>query len=189
MFRRKLNKFETTSDEDLIRLMHRGEKSAFETIYERYFKKLVWFAQTQVNNQDLAKDIVQEVFLKLIEHPEKFDVNRKFSTWIYTLTINKCKQHIRNNSNRQSILNQLFKENGFSTQSHQLDNQQLIEQITTIKEALNEKEKLILNLRYEQELSIKDISEIINIPEGSVKSGIFYILKKFANQLKEFKHD
>lgn len=49
------------------------------------------------------------------------------------------------------------------------------------------KEKTIYTLRFEQELSIKEIADIMNIPEGTVKSGIYYLLKKFTPHLKDFK--
>ena len=73
-----------TTDEDLVKAMLKGQKMAFELLYARYFDKLVWYANGFVQDPFEAQDIVQEVFITLIESPEKFDTNRTFSTWIYT---------------------------------------------------------------------------------------------------------
>ena len=54
---------------------------------------------------------------------------------------------------------------------------------------LNEKEQRIFKLRFEQDLPIKEIAEILSIPEGSVKSGIYYLLKKMSHKLKEFRYE
>ena len=169
-------------------MVSRGDRAAFELLYDRYFSKLTWFAQGFLNDQHKAEDAVQEVFMKIIESPGKFDTDKKFSTWIYTITGNVCKNILRNEQNRA----RLIKENSsddLSYQQHVSDEAYLKKQIQVALENLSEKEKNIYSLRFEQELPIKDIAEIINIPEGSVKSGIYYLLKKVAPHLKEFRYE
>jgi RNA polymerase sigma-70 factor (ECF subfamily) len=65
----------------------------------------------------------------------------------------------------------------------------LKEQLRRIREDLSDKERLIYTLRIDQELSIREIAEIAAIPEGSVKSSLFYTLKKMASRLKVFTHE
>jgi len=168
----------------------KGNSRAFELLYDRYFKKLVWFGQSFIENKQKTEDAVQEVFIKIIEKPGSFDRSRKFSTWIYTLTANACKNILRNEQNRS----ELIKENIIPIYSqsaaidHSIDRQLLKQRIQSGFDMLNEKEKNIFVLRFEQELSLREIAEILEIPEGSVKSGIFYLLKKLAAHLKEFKN-
>ena len=189
MFDKKHINYQYFSDEELISLIIKKQVSAFECLYNRYFNKLVWFASGFTSDNSSAKDLVQEVFISLIDAPEKFNAEKKFSTWIYVVTTNKCKQYLRNNTNRKRILKQLGQENEIFTQKENLDTKQLKEKVTFIHESLSEKEQMIYKLRFEQELSIKEIATILNLPEGSVKSGIFYLLKKYTNHLKEFKYD
>jgi RNA polymerase sigma-70 factor (ECF subfamily) len=173
-----------------MRLIRTGERNAFELLYDRYFDKLVWFARGFVNDTQKAEDIVQEVFVKIIEKPEQFDETKKFSTWVYTLTGTACRNQIRNEQTRFRLLEEnpipYYDQN--VTAHHDTDQKILQQRIKTVYEGLNKKEKNIFTLRFEQEFSIREISEIAGIPEGSVKSGIYYMLKKFAHHLKDFAH-
>lgn len=168
-----------------------GNRMAFETIYDRYFNKLVWFARGFVENEQLAEDIVQEVFVGIIEKPERFDTDRKFSTWVYVVTSNSCKQNLRNQKNRARILEE-NKEETITATSNQLssvDLKLLREKISSVQALLSDREKQLFALRFEQELKIKDMAAILDMPEGTVKSGIYYLLKKLALHLKEFDYE
>lgn len=191
MFGTKPIHFSSLHDEELMEWMSKGESKAFETLYGRYFNKLVWFARSFVDDIPHSEDLVQEVFLKLIERPELFDRNKKFSTWIYVVTSNRCKQALRDEKNRLRILeeNVLPFKSAFSESHANSDLILLKEKIQMLHNKLSDKERAIYTLRFEQELSIKDIALILELPEGSIKSGIYYLLKKFANHLKEFNHE
>lgn len=169
----------------------KAEKKAFETLYDRYFDKLVWFARGFVSDVQHSEDLVQDVFIKLIEKPEQFDATKKFSTWVYVVTANRCRQSLRDEKNRLRILEENilpYKETA-SQLNPNSDLRLLKERIQGVYSECSEKEKNVYTLRFEQELSIKEIAQILEIPEGSVKSCIFYLLKKFAHHLKDFSHE
>lgn len=169
----------------------KGEKKAFEVLYDRYFNKLVWFARGFVSNVQRAEDLVQDVFIKLIERPELFNKEKRFSTWVYVITSNRCKQVLRDEKNRLRILEENvlpFKAQSSESELNS-DLAVLKERIQVLLEELSDKERAIYTLRIEQELSIKDIALILELPEGSIKSGIYYLLKKLAIQLKDFNHE
>ncbi len=169
----------------------RGEKKAFEEIYDRYFNKLVWFARSFVSDVQKAEDLVQDVFIKVIERPQLFDNDKRFSTWIYTVISNRCKQFLRDEKNRLRILeeNVLPFKPVFSETAGGADLTNLRLKIQLALEGLSDKERAIYTLRFEQELSVKDIALILELPEGSIKSGIYYLLKKLAIHLKDFSHE
>ncbi len=170
-----------------MQLVCKGDRSAFEALYDRYFNKLVWYAQRFVNDLQQSQDAVQEVFVKIIEKPQSFDTGRKFSSWIYTVTGNTCRNVLRDAGNRARILEEnAGPRQPYASQQHTLDYELLRGSIREAYKELNEKEKNIFVLRFEQELSIKEIADCLGIPEGSVKSGIYYLLKKFSTQLKPF---
>ena len=191
MFRISRTDYPSLTDEKLMERISKAERIAFEVLYDRYFNKLVWFARGFVEDVQSAEDIVQEVFIKLIERPEQFDQSKTFSTWIYVVTSNKCKQGLRDQKNRLRILeeNVLPYVDKNSQLNESSDFKLLRERIQVIFAGLSEKEKNIYSLRFEQELGIKEISVIMDIPEGSVKSGIYYLLKKLSQQLKDFSHE
>jgi RNA polymerase sigma-70 factor (ECF subfamily) len=169
-------------------LVTKGQHKAFEALYERYHARLHFFAVGYVGDREQAADIVQDVFMKIIERPENFDVNKKFTTWVYTVTANACKNALRNESNRSRIRERVAGDNDYECppDTSVKDKQLLSETIKRVLEELSEKERLVYLLRFEQELSILDIAAIANIPAGSVKSCIFYMLKKFEQRLKHF---
>jgi len=176
------------TDEHLMSLIARGDEKAFSRLYSRYFEKLVWYAFGFTAQMERAKDIVQEVFVKIIERPEAFDNKRKFSTWVYTVTGNACRNALRNEQNRSVLLNEMAAEGDVMVYSHlKTDVKLLQQQINNLLETLSEKERSIYLLRFEQELSIKEIAAILVIPEGSVKSCIYYLLKKLEAHLKYFR--
>lgn len=176
------------TDETLVEQLLRGNKTAFELLYERYFDKLVWFCRQWVMDKSTAEDIVQEVFIVLIEQPERFDKNQKFSTWIYTVAINKCKNVLRNHSNQLRLLeNEKFETE--TVQQNGMDSTKIKSELQRLLSTCSEKERLLFVLRFEYELPIKEIAGIAEVPEGTVKSGLFYLLKKVSQQLKSFTHE
>ncbi len=186
--RSKINK--DLPDAELMQLLAKGNRIAFEIIYDRYFYKLVGFCKRLLNeDEELAKDIVQEVFIKIIDKPESFSTHKVFSTWIYTLAKYLCFNHIRNEQNRKDLIQQNYQFEEATEIYPNTDSKLLKLKIAELYRSFNDKEKLIFILRFEQELSIKKIAEIAEIPEGSVKSGIYYLLKKIGLHLKEFKHE
>ena len=189
MFWRKLINYNAFSDEELMRMLAKGKREALEELYQRYFKKLIWFAKGFLNDDQFAEDLVQDIFIKIIEKPTQFNPDKKFSTWVYTVTANLCRQNIRNVKNRERILEEENHIRESKTDTEFIDVKLLKERVAEVFEQLSEKDKNIYNLRFVEELPIKEIAEILQIPEGSVKSGIYYLLKKFSYHLKDFSYE
>ncbi len=162
-----------------------GNSEAFEVLYDRYFDKLTWFAQQFTSNLPVAEDLVQEVFMKIIENPNLFNSEQTFSTWVYTMVANKSKNYLRDTKNRQTLLEN--QHNPIGTHMHStIDYQKLEHELQKAIKEMKDKDKTIYHLRFEQELPIKEIALITQIPEGTVKSSIFYLLQKLSQKLKDF---
>jgi RNA polymerase sigma-70 factor (ECF subfamily) len=189
LFKKNIRK--DSSDEALMALVLKGNKIAFELLYERYFSKMVWYANSFLNDIQSAEDAVQEVFIKIIQAPEKFDINRTFSTWIYHVTANLCKNKLRQQKLRsQTVREQLNDSTTQTVQPNHEADMAYLQQILKDKfESLSEKERQIFTLRFEQQLPVKEIAAILEIPEGSVKSGIYYLLKKYAHILNYYQYE
>ena len=179
------------TDEELVKVMLKGNKMAFELLYARYFDKLVWYANGFVNDPYEAQDIVQETFITLIESPEKFDTHRTFSTWIYTVAANKAKNRVRSLSRKKEWLNtlQLLQRDRLAKLHHRVDMKTLLHELSRIYDTLNDKEQQVFILRFEQQKSISEIAHALDLPQGSVKSCIFYMLKKYSSLLKHFNYE
>lgn len=87
------------SDSDLAEKLKKGDDSALNEIMSRYKERLYKFAWRMVGNEDNARDIVQETFTKVYFNIKKFDSSYKFSTWLYQIALNSCRDYKRKNKN------------------------------------------------------------------------------------------
>src|SRR3954463_9705995 len=89
-------RFSLLSDEELMFCLNSGEDLAFDELYGRYSKRLLGYFIRMLNfDKNLAEDALQDLFLKIAEAPEKFDNNRSFKTWIFSVASNSCKNYYR----------------------------------------------------------------------------------------------
>jgi len=89
-------RFSIYSDEELMFFLSSGEVLAFDELYERYSKRLYGYFIRMLNfDAALAEDALQDLFLKIAESPQKFDRNRSFKTWVFSVASNSCKNYYR----------------------------------------------------------------------------------------------
>jgi len=182
--------YSTKSDEELMSLLTQGGQSAFDELYRRYSKPLLNFFFRMMNNdREKAEDLLHDLFLKIIEKPDSFDGNKKFNTWFYTLASNMIKneyrsRQIRSEHEKHTLANsnELFELN-----SESFDKNLFNIRLETELNKLDVEMKTLFNLRFLEEMSIKQIAEIMNCPEGTVKSRLFYMTKQLSKKLAVYK--
>lgn len=181
--------YKKSSDEELMLLISKGEKKAFDELYGRYADALLrYFTRLLWKDREKAEDFVHDLFAKIIQKPELFDTSRTFKTWIYSVANNMCKNEYKKQEVRKNT-------------SNGIDHVQVIDQHDVLKEThesifqntynqslnqLDTKHREVFSLRHEDGLSIKEIAEILDLNEGTVKSRLFYATKQLADLLKEF---
>ncbi|MBV6654660.1 MAG: RNA polymerase sigma factor [Mameliella sp.] len=174
------------SDEELMQRIQRGQESAFNSLYERYGKRMYrYFYRMLGQSEELAHDFTQELFLKIIEQPKAFDTSRRFSTWFYTVAGNLVKNEYRRKAKQpqQTALNEASGATLNSFDLSEMDAEVRQSYITKAVEALRPHHKECFLLRYQEGLSVQEISEIIECPPGTVKSRLHYSLKKLNELL------
>ncbi len=182
-------KYNTYSDEVLMQFIQKGKEAAFDELYKRfssrmyfYFYKMLWQDEAKAN------DFTQELFIKIIEKPDSFNTEMKFSTWFYTLANNMCKNEYRKQTNRQEAYDNhkiIHDETSTETQIS-LDSVAFNEHLYQALEELPAAHRSCFILRYKEELSVKEISQIVDCPEGTVKSRLYYATKKLGEQLRSW---
>lgn len=194
---RRLGK--TPSDEDLILQFQEGNVYAFEQIVNRYKDQLVNFAFRFLGDIEDAEDIVQETFLRVFRKKKAYKNVAKFSTWIYTITGNLAKTELRRRKRRKllSISSLGFEDKDFEltdTKKGPEENVDDLLQSRVIQKAIDslpDKFKEVIIFRDLQELSYEEISKIVKIPLGTVKSrvnrGRLKLQEKLIGYLKEIK--
>ncbi len=175
------------SDEALMLLVREGSEPAFNTLYKRYAARLYAFLLKMLGyDTEKAQDILQDIFLLIIERPEKFDAGKKFSAWIYTIAANRCRNEYRNQSTRQGILQSLAVSGATAPASADTghDLQRFRKRLYELMDALSEESRLLWLLRFQQELPVSRIAQIMGLPAGTVKSRLYYLVKELSGKLK-----
>ena len=188
LFGKELNTF---SDEKLIKEVAAGNEKAFTLLYQRYSRPLLcYFLRLLYQDKEKAEDFLQDLFLKILHTAASFDTKQKASTWIYTLATNMCRNAWRNENNRRRLMEEYelpeIAENNVSIA--QIDAALFAKIMEELLENLAEIDREVMLLRFQEELPIKEIASIVNLPEGTVKSKLFYLLKKIAHKLQGYEH-
>ncbi|NJX14000.1 sigma-70 family RNA polymerase sigma factor [Tamlana crocina] len=184
------NFYKNKSDEDLIELINKGNEKAFNEIYRRYSKRLYYFFFKKLyQDHNKAEDFLQDLFLKLIEKANYFDKTKLFSTWFYTIAYNMCKNEYRLNEKQNLVKNGILVKPDvvvYSNVENKYDTAIFNRYLQNELAKIDENHRLAFLMRYQDNLSIKMISEIMGCSEGTVKSRLFYTIKKLSKQLNKF---
>jgi len=169
------------TDEELIAMFQDGDEGAFEELVNRYADRLLNFAYRFVFDKQEAEDIVQDTFLRVYINRHAYREIAKFSTWIYTITANLAKTSLRKRKYRKVMyLSHMGPNEDKDFEIKDEGEFNLLEKDLRVDEdvvqraldRLPEHFKTILILRDIQELSYEEISKILDIPIGTVKSRI-----------------
>ncbi|MGQ8336681.1 RNA polymerase sigma factor [Sunxiuqinia sp. A32] len=178
------------TDEILMQQITCGNQEAFNELYNRYQERLYYyFFRMLGNSSELANDFLQELFLKIIEKPERFNQSYCFSTWIFSVAHNMCKNEYR----RQEVRKQAQMEIPVgSEEAHELsavNREKLLEQIFESLNELKTEQRSAFLLFYREGFSIKEISEMLELPLGTVKSRMHYTRKFLESRFSHLKDE
>lgn len=182
----------TMSDEDVIKEYLSTQNSAyFDILYKRYSGKIFGKCISLLKEEAKAADATQEVFMKILINLSKFSGKSKFSTWIYSITYNFCIDMIRREKKDPSMLVDDME----STYDKEDDVEDVylmemkVKRLKIILEEIPTMDKSILLMKYQDEMSIKEISSITNKSESAVKMKIKRAKQKFKKTYKEIYKD
>lgn len=171
-------------------LIAEGNERAFAVLYDRYAEKMHrYFYRLLWQEQQKAEDFTQELFLKIVNKPHLYDTNRNFSSWLYQVAANMVKNEYRRHSRQPELTAELPLDLPFEVNTifECSDRKYFKQELNAALLQLSEEHRQCFVLRYLEEKSIKEISDILDCPEGTVKSRLYYALKKLAKALQVFK--
>ncbi len=165
-------------DKLLLSKISKGDEKAFQIFVEKYNQMVINICNNILNNYDDALDVSQEVFIKIYESINDFRGDSKISTWLYRISVNKSLNFIRSRKRQKwfSSLDLLFKDDKKQTDPaddslNAIDNIEHDENKKALYIALHklpEKQNIAISLNHFEDLSYKDISEIMEIPVSEV---------------------
>lgn len=190
---------EACSDEQLLGLYVRGELPAMAVLVARYQRPLFTFLVRMCGESSRAEDLVQDVFLRMIEHAETFEGGAKLKTWLYRIARNLCIDDMRRRKHRRHASLDAEHEAGDDRTLHDrlaaalpgADRQNVSKEIATrMLEAIDQlpdDQREVFLLRQVQALQFKEIAEITSVSENTVKSRMRYALERLQGALSEYR--
>jgi RNA polymerase sigma-70 factor (ECF subfamily) len=139
-------------------------------------------------DDEKAEDFVHDLFAKIIQHPELFDTSRSFKTWLFSVASNMCKNEYKRMEVRKNTVHGVDTSLAASNENvlNQVQDAQFLAEFEEKLQELDEKHRSVFTLRHLDGLALKEIAEILDINEGTVKSRLFYATKFLANQLSVY---
>lgn len=188
----------TQEDRKLVADAKKGESYAFERLLKKYRKSVYYMLLKMVKNADDAEDLTQEAFAKAFNSIEKFDSKFAFSTWLFRIATNNCIDFIRKKRVQTVSIDQPVEGDDGSSMRFDVKDENLDPNESMLKkqrkrylrmaiDRLPEKYRVLVELRYFQELSYEEVANELQIPLGTVKAQLFRARELLNQELKNIK--
>lgn len=170
-------------DHELIGRCRQGDRVALGQLVQEYERPIYNAAYRVLGNPDDAADVTQVVFLKVFERLDQYNPKFKFFSWIYRIAINEAINHRNRTRNEQELEEEQFV--SAENPEHSLNTRQMSEVVQDSLMELQEDYRVVVVLRHFSDLSYRDISDVLHIPEKTVKSRLYSARQIMKNHLAE----
>jgi RNA polymerase sigma-70 factor (ECF subfamily) len=177
------------SDDEIMELIghEKSLRKGFEIIVTQYREQLYWQIRRMVLSHDDANDLLQNTFIKAWSSIELFRGEAKLSTWLYRIALNECLTFLARQRERQTVaiddpeadvVNRLESDPYFSGDEIQLKLQKALQ-------TLPEKQRMVFNLKYYQDMKYEEMSDIFGTTVGALKASYHHAVKKIEKLLSD----
>ncbi|MGI8635203.1 MAG: RNA polymerase sigma factor [Segetibacter sp.] len=161
------------------------KESSFTAIIKKYQEKLYWHIRRIVVDHDDANDILQNMFIKVWKSLENFREDSQLYTWLYRIATNECLTFLEQQKRRSSVsLNDV--ETGLSNKikaDENFDANKLEWKLQLAIQHLPEKQRIVFNLRYYDEMPYQEMSKVLQTSEGALKASYHHAAKKIEDYI------
>jgi RNA polymerase sigma-70 factor (ECF subfamily) len=184
-------------DKELIQRAQRGDMTAFEQLVYNHDKRVLSIAARYVTSSEDAKDIYQEVFIRVYRGLKRFKMESEFSTWLHRITVNVCLTH-RSRARRHAHVSLddtdngedtdvragLTADKGTPTDQRSLE-REIADHIANALQALSPRQRLVFTMRHYEGYKLKEIAQIMKCTEGTVKRYLFLATRILRDRLRQ----
>lgn len=177
-----------------IKEILKGDQNAYADVVELYKDKVFQICYRMLGNRHEAEDLAQEAFVRAYVNIQSYNINLKFSTWLYRIATNLCIDRIRKKKPDYYLDQEVAGTDGLTMYStipvksklpeEEVESMELQQMIQNEIARLPEKYRSVIILKYIEELSLKEISEILDLPLGTVKTRIHRGREVLRRQLR-----
>jgi len=169
-----LDIYKTLKDEEIIpKIITEKKTELFQVLYDKYHSKVGDKCYSLLRNKELAHETAQDIFTKVYENLDSFKGRSSFSSWLYSITYNYCIDYLRNKKklhypewNRDNEIPEIIDE------SEELSTEISYDRLMEILDMMHTEEKALLLMKYNDNISIKNISEALRVSESAAKMRI-----------------
>lgn len=189
------------SDEELVRRITQRDAGAFETLYARHRERIFRHLQHMLHQADTAEDLLQEVFLRVWTRAEQWDGRGTCLSWLLRIATNLAYNQLRTLQRRRELPLEGPSEDendsvpGWMVDVASLGPEAHVEQeerrdlIRRLVENLPEEKRQVIRLVHEAEMEIHDVADSLGIPEGTVKSRLYYARKQLSQEWQDLTNE
>ena len=161
-------------DQDIVELLRAGAfEAAFERLADRYERKVYRLCCSLLRDPDQAEDAAQESLVRVWKALSKYDQRASLSTWIYTITRNRCLTAIERRRDLDSLSDPAVEHEAEAAQAVGPETEQdHLAMLRELVEALPERFRRVLTLFYYEERSVAEVARMLGLPEGTVKTNL-----------------
>ena len=187
---------EAPSDHDLLTRFEQGDMEAFQTLFSRHQRPLYNFVLRSVRAKDVAEDLTQETWARVVRRASEFKRGSRFTTWLYTIARNLCIDRSRRMKHRNHLSLDTTPRSDAPTLLERIDggavptdrtaaSRGLRERVAVAVEALPEEQREVFLMRQIQGMAFAEIAAVVGAPENTVKSRMRYALERLQNDLAD----
>jgi RNA polymerase sigma-70 factor (ECF subfamily) len=175
-------------DQALVARYRDGDKDAFAELVVRYQRPIYNAAFWILRSADDARDVAQDVFLRVAEHLDEFDGQHRFFSWIYRIAVNEALNLLRRNGHEEWLDDEIDLPGADTANPESIaGNAERSRHIRRALLNLSHKDRTVIVLRHFSECSYQEIADILDIDEKTVKSRLFEARHRLRDALKDYR--
>lgn len=161
------------------------KEQAFRELITQYKERLYWHIRHIVKSHDDTDDVLQNTFIKVFKNIDNFKGDSKIYSWMYRIATNEAITHINKNAKRLQITNEETQELAINNLQSDVyfEGDEIQLKLQKAIATLPEKQQLVFNMKYFQEIKYKDMAEILETSEGALKASYHIAVKKIQDYL------
>lgn len=180
-----------TDEELMLRVSSKDDDRAYSELYHRHARRLMGFFFRQMNDDEaLAADLTQDAFLRVWTARDRFS-GTSFRTWLLTIGYNLVKNHFRHSGHQreyEQLLVQTEQEETDNSIMEKMEKDAFDQALRQLLEKMPPESRLLFSFRFEEELTVPEIANLMEIPEGTVKSRLHILTQTLKQKFNQYDH-
>lgn len=181
-----------SEDHELMKEILDGSQAAMEVLTRKYYRTIFAFVYRKVGNKDLAYELTQEIFIKVIQRIQSYSGKGSFKSWLYSIAVNHCRDYwksayYKNNSKESELSETIASEE--SSVHYIFERKETREQVKLAINNLPDYQKEAIILKYFHQMKILEIADVTNAKVSTVKSRLKQGLGKLAKLIERGEED